>query len=391
MAHRPIRRRTAALAVVILIVVGLLASELVVRMLMTYNTPETLRAYSLEYQGAVYARSRLAPMNRLVQVDVAKAWGTKPGDAPSERTFHINDLGFRGPTFSPRKPPRTTRVFVVGGSAVFDQNVSDDEASEGRSWPNRAQTLLRQRGFDVEVINAGTPGHSTIDAIGRLTSELWLYEPDVVLLYEGWNDVKNFRATALSPERPLARLIRPFDGTADPYRNYRGRIDRLLCTSQLYVKFRNLYLARTLHVGSEGILPTGATGSDYGAFGPRQYEQNLRNFTDVVRNMGARPVLATQATLVFATDSASKARIGRDYQLLDEVGLARAFDDLYRITRDVGRAKGVPLLDAGALLNGRPELLADHVHLTPAGSEVMAQLLADFLVAMLQAPAPAGR
>ena len=58
---------------------------------------------------------------------------------------------------------------------------------------------------------------------------------------------------------------------------------------------------------------------------------------------------------------------------------------LHEVLADLGQ------LDAGALLNGRPELLADHVHLSPAGSEVMAQLLADFLAAMLHAPAPAGR
>lgn len=373
------------LAVFVLLAAGLLASELAVRLLMPYNTPATVRAYSLDYERAVYARSRLAPMNRLVEVDASKAWGTKPVDARSERAFHINALGFRGPPFTPRKKAGTTRVFVLGGSAVFDQNVSDDATSFVNSWPNRAQTLLRGRGLDVEVINAGTPGHSTADALGRLMSEIWTYEPDIVVLYEGWNDVKNFRATELSPERPLARVVRPFDPTADPYRNYKGAMDRFLTSSQLYVKFRNLYLGRTLAAGDEGILPVGTTGSTYGPFGPRQYEQNLRNFVAMVRNMGARPVLSTQATLVLNGAPSAQQRIGRDYQLLDRAGLTRAFEDVYRIARSVAREQEVPLLDAGSALNGTPDYLSDHVHFSPGGSEAMARLLADLLAAMLGA------
>lgn len=237
------------------------------------------------------------------------------------------------------------------------------------------------------MINAGTPGHSSVDALGRLIAEIWLYEPDVVLLYSGWNDVKNFRATAIAPETPLSRTIRPFDPTADPYQNYRGAWDRLLATSQLYVKLRNRYLGWTIAADAEGMLPSGEVGSTYGAFGPRQYEQNLRNFVDIARNMGARPVLATEATLVLNPDAAADSRIGHVYQLLDQPGLTRALEETYRIVRVVVGDKQVPLLDAGATLNPRPEYFTDHVHLSAEGSEAMAQVLADFLATLLATPA----
>lgn len=47
----------------------------------------------------------------------------------------------------------------------------------------------------------------------------------------------------------------------------------------------------------------------------------------------------------------------------------------------------MPLLDAGATLNTRLDYFTDHVHLSPKGSEVMAQLLADFLATLLATPA----
>ena len=374
------------LAVLLLGLVGLALSEVAVRLLFPFNTPETVRAYSLEYEASPFTRSRLAPVNRLVEVDAGKAWGTKAADAASDRTFHINALGFRGPAFSPRKPARTTRVVVLGGSSVFDQNVSDTSAVVGSSWPNRAQAILRTRGLDVEVINAGTPSHSSADALGRLLTEVWLYAPDIVVLYSGWNDVKNFRATPVTPESPLIRVIRQLDASADPYRNYRGRLDRFLASSQLYVKLRNAYLRSTIATEGEGILPTGTVGSTFGEFGPRQYEQNLRNFVEIARNMGARPVLTTEATLVLHPDPAVEERIGDRYQLLDREGLTKAFEETYRLTREVAAAKRVALLDAGAALNGDAALFADHVHLTPRGSEVLARLLADFLAPMVVEP-----
>jgi hypothetical protein len=110
--------------VLVLTALGLVVSEIAVRLLFPFNSPDTVRAYSLDYEGSLFTRIRFAGVNRLVEVDPDKAWGVKPADAESERSFHINALGFRGPSFSPRKPEGMLRVFVLGGSSVFDQNVS---------------------------------------------------------------------------------------------------------------------------------------------------------------------------------------------------------------------------------------------------------------------------
>lgn len=376
---RPASRHIALLAILALIALGVLGAEVAVRLLLPHDGPEVFRRYSLGYLPAVFTRSRLEPVGRLVHVDGGKAWGTKPADAPSDHVYHINAHGFRGPPFASRKPTGTTRIVVLGGSAVFDQNVSDDSAAVGRSWPNRAESLLRDRGFAVEVINAGVPAHAAADAVGRLLTELWLYEPDIVLLYSGWNDLKNFRGAAIAPDAPLAHLIRPLDPSADPFRNYLGAWDRLLSHSQLYVKFRTGFLRRRLAVSGEGFLPTGATGSDYGPFGPRQYELALQSFVDVARNIGARAVLATEATLALSPDSASRSRIAYGYQLLDPAGLRRAYEEVHATTRAVAAAKAVPLFDAAAALRVDAGHFTDHVHLSPAGSEAMAGVLAEFL------------
>ena len=376
-------RKTAILAVIVMAALGLLGSEALVRLAFPHSSPDTLRRYSVGYEASAYTRIRLAPVGSMVEADAGKARGEKPASAPSDHTFYINDLGFRGPPFHPVKPPGRLRVFVMGGSAVFDQNVSDRSAATGGSWPNRAGALLRQRGIDVEVINGGTPSHSTTDVLGRLISEIWIYQPDVVVLYNGWNDIKNFRAWEITPDAPLSRVIAPFHPGSDPFRYHTGPVDRLLGHSQLYMKFRDAYHRARSAVGVEGYLADGEVGSGYGPWGLRQYEQNVEHFVDIVQNMGARPVLTTQAA---SPDTAALRAGGTRYQLLEPRALATAYEDIHGVTRAVAEAHDVPLLDAAAVLGEDARDFSDHVHFSARGSEAMAGLLAGFLAPLLTDP-----
>src|SRR5262249_24082043 len=150
--------------------------------------------------------------------------------------FHINNIGYRGPTFTVRKPKGVIRIVTIGGSSVFDQNIKDSSTYDGRDWPHLVEHFLKNEGYNnIEAINAGIPGQTTFDSLGRLYSQLWIYEPDYVLLYCAWNDIKYF--VDLTPEKPLISLIKPKeDFGTKPFIEYQGFWDRFLSYSQLYVK-----------------------------------------------------------------------------------------------------------------------------------------------------------
>ena len=115
--------------------------------------------------------------------------GGRPEEKNSELTYRINEFGYRGPSFSVSKPEGTRRIIVLGGSAVFDPNAD--------GWPHLTQDFLKTTGHEnVEVINAGVPGHASFDSLGRLYSQIWTFEPDYVLVYHGWNDIKYFKTLA---------------------------------------------------------------------------------------------------------------------------------------------------------------------------------------------------
>lgn len=103
--------------------------------------------------------------------------------------FSINEHGFRGASFPLREAPGEFRIMVVGGSTTFDTQVSADSLS----WPARLEYWLRQEvvgdASSIRVINAGTPGYRVLDNLVRLETELFAFQPDLLLLYHGHNDI----------------------------------------------------------------------------------------------------------------------------------------------------------------------------------------------------------
>jgi lysophospholipase L1-like esterase len=76
---------------------------------------------------------------------------------------------------------------AVGGSTTFDSFVSTDSAA----WPARLEHWLERLapGLRVEVINAGVPGYGVTQDLIRLETELYAYRPDLIILYQGHNDL----------------------------------------------------------------------------------------------------------------------------------------------------------------------------------------------------------
>nr|WP_320016583.1 arylesterase [uncultured Desulfobacter sp.] len=79
------------------------------------------------------------------------------------------------------KPLSVSRIVCFGDSLTFGTG-----ASEGRDYPSVLEGLT-----GVEVINAGVPGNTTENALKRVDEDVLAYEPDVVLITLGGNDLKN--------------------------------------------------------------------------------------------------------------------------------------------------------------------------------------------------------
>jgi lysophospholipase L1-like esterase len=101
--------------------------------------------------------------------------------------FRINSKGLRSDReFSYEKPAGTVRILALGDSFTIGYEVLQEQ-----SYPELLERLLRQKGYAVEVINAGVSGFSNAEALVFLEQEGKKYQPDIVTLGFFENDLED--------------------------------------------------------------------------------------------------------------------------------------------------------------------------------------------------------
>jgi lysophospholipase L1-like esterase len=116
--------------------------------------------------------------------------------------IEINSQGYRTREFSETKPAGTVRVLCIGGSTTVAGRTNDE------TYPALLEARLRRRwpGLPLEVLNLGTSG---------VGSDLWLawldkllaWQPDVVVQYEGINDISWLELPAYAARHPIRRVV----------------------------------------------------------------------------------------------------------------------------------------------------------------------------------------
>lgn len=86
-------------------------------------------------------------------------------------------------------PPIQARAEPVQIVALGASHTAGKGLAQGQAFPAQLQTLLRERGYDARVTNAGVSGETTNDMLQRLTSAV---PPGtaIVILQPGGNDLR---------------------------------------------------------------------------------------------------------------------------------------------------------------------------------------------------------
>lgn len=297
----------------------------------------------------------------------------------------INRFGLRGALPAVPKPTGRVRVLALGGSTTFGYSVGD-----GEDWPSRLGSLL---GDGHEVINAGRPGATTFRNFAYLRDHLLRLEPDVVVLYEGFND--------------LWRGVRRHAGDQPDY----GIVDEDLPPSAepldqgdpapwpwrlSFLTYRGARWLGPRLVEWRPLWPEPPVGRGPFRFDPAVtaiYERNLGAMVRLCRSHGVRAVIATFAGCDDASQPAEEQRrrmayVTREIPQLDATSGMEAME-LYRdMTRRVARAEGAPLVDLARLMPRDLDGFTDTVHFTPTGERRLAEILARELARAV--PPPAG-
>lgn len=251
----------------------------------------------------------------------------------------LDSNGFRHAEVSRAKRPGVIRGFALGDSQTYGAGVEPHEA-----WPQVAENLLVERGYPVEVINAGLSGYHSRQALRLLETQLLDFDPDFVVVdCQEADDVRDERPSQGASLRPT------IERTLFYSRLYRGlRIGVEQASARLHPgSRRNLTLPR---FALPSPLPRTPTPGNH----------------DLIADLGkSRGIEVFFLDYPFATTPPSPLFHSRS------------------LPRDSTLVSTVPSL----LATGLPvdALFLDNNHLTAKGNRVVGERLADALQAWIDA------
>ena len=169
----------------------------------------------------------------------------------SRAYVYTNEDGFRIPSphynLPKEKPPGQLRIAFLGGSLVELASTFDT------TLPGSLRKILRQRypGRDIEVINAGIQSCVSRQSLAQLLFTVVDYHPDIVILYDGGNDL----GLPLTYES-RANFPYNFQTMQEAWDLYRQERQQPLW--RLALERSNLYrlLRARLHPGDRKMTPT---------------------------------------------------------------------------------------------------------------------------------------
>ena len=179
----------------------------------------------------------------------------------------------------------TIKIAVLGGSTTFGTGVTDTE-----TFPAHLQSILGDR---YTVLNYGVPGYSTAEAIIQLALVLPEHRPDIVILYEGWNDIRNYHYPGVEGDYYSHGMMQ-YENLAlpvvrEPLTLY-AHLAQVSATIRFAQKFKALFADRreSPPTGSEGSHRTPDPNVD------AIYLRNLKTLKMLSRNLGARVLFVPQ-------------------------------------------------------------------------------------------------
>ena len=287
-------------------------------------------------------------------------------------------LGERDFHYGLDRPEQRERVIIVGGSTVIGWGAGAPD----RSLPARVHALLAADDPPrYEVINAGVPGYDSGQEFLYVASELMAFNPDLLIVYDGWNDESSAEREPSSHQAdaganplrtPEHRLIEErftagysVSGSAGLFAGIiAARIRAAVHHTGTYRLMKRVTRPRVRRVFPDPPTPMPA----YDPARVARYEENLTNMLNLAARHGARVALFLQPIL--GIDGAAPADPSTAAR---RAFYADARPMFTRLRERYQRPAQVCIEDLSRVLEGAGDTnYVDSGHLSGRGNEVMA-------------------
>ncbi len=284
-----------------------------------------------------------------------------------------NARGYRSRELSTPKPAGEFRIFAVGGSTTYGVGLAPDDA-----YPAQLERILHEQyGYThVRVVNAGVMLYATPDNLANFTFKILDDAPDMLLTYEGVNDVVTrlvdpARYNGLNEARGIwsPQVIDVSPSVLIRFLQIKlgvGRNPALLESALLNVSdvpmCRDIEFCANLNLTPQQVLEANP---------PLYFERNLRNLVALAQ---ANDVAITFSTWAYFPEPSN----GSLYMTYPHMQFGVAQHNT--ITRQLAAEFNIPLIDLAETMPYNAAFWQDGLHMTTVGAREQAQQYAAFLV-----------
>ncbi len=295
----------------------------------------------------------------------------------SPATMPIEAYGAHGSLVALEKPPGTYRILLLGGSTTHGFDVNDEETIDAH-----LRRILSERysGIQFEVVNLAYDGYDSYQLLLRLQSDGVRFNPDMIVINEGINDVRNAHISDLKfydPRtngwREVLRLLSEEEKSpVSLYRlakrySYLIRLPAFL--SLIYEEQRTVKSQRALIAPNPQAI--------------ENFEVNIRDISRIASEIHATLILSTPASslesLYKPTDTSTLSYWVIDAATTQQYRVALA-KRMQKVVAEL-KAAGAPAAYVSHQL--APEMFFDDCHLTSEGNRAeavnLAQVAAPFI------------
>ena len=287
---------------------------------------------------------------------------------------------YRGRTYTFERTT-TFRIVCLGGSTTWGHHLEPDQ-----TWPRILEESLIALGYDVEVINAGRPWYTTVHSITNYTTHMRYYDPDLVILMHGVNDLtRGFPGPGEPPaEWDYGSYQGPMRNVLSGYRANNRKTSladwhpiKLARSSAIYRLALNCAVQRRsepdVNLGRENFLTLDP------------FLAHLEYLAQLCLDDHCAVVLATQAHIYDRVDLNTLPTFDstmretymrtRSDAPVSAASLRSALKIIRESVLDVARFENIPVADAQQAIGGNAKYFIDDFHLNPEGNSVTARVV----------------
>ncbi len=284
-----------------------------------------------------------------------------PTQSYGDTFWSSNSLGFRNKEFSVEKSPDRTRIAALGASTT------EGTQGDNETYPYYLEKILKLKGHDVEVINAGHHAYVIKDIQAFFEESVLPLDPDILIFYEASNNIAWGEWLT-------------YGNPGDWKSEYSFPVEFLY----RYSAFFSYFFDRI--ISYREFNPKHTFDSLSEKKGLELYKQVVKEIVKTSKNHNIQPILMSFVSVAnkdLRLSSSQYPRIWKDLNhnwypfSYEEVNLiySRYNDSL----KEIAQEDEVPFFDLAAIFPKEPKYFYDHIHFMPEANKILANYLANYL------------